>query len=1850
MIDMKRTLLLLALVVATVAQGQTDWKEIGRLIENGSYTTAYNRAEAVYRAGRATSRQRLTAAVYMAQAAAYYQEDAADSSEARFRSLLREGSLNGVDRALCHAFLGNYDSALVDEALLKRTAVEQVKEFCHSSKAPNMTPTVYDLLVVQLQDRGTTTPQQRASWQRRLCAFHASDADDRVLLWHTVRLLDMLDNIPNHPLSLDTIQHYIDLHRNTRCDLLAELYLRAAQHVNAEGDHLAAIRYCDSATARFPKSNGGINCANLKGSLLNKNIDLQSDLLNVIPGKASLQLIRYQNMEHVWFRLVAWDDETSLHGDKTRQRLSAAHPIEQWDLALPPDDSLNMRTASFAMPALKAGRYILLASPGSDFKAGGFVASEVVCTDMLMAYLGQGHGILMDRSSGLPIVGQEVRLEYSRYNKPTKVLATAITDSDGRFGFTKPEGYWNTRLVAERDGVEVVTEIYWSGVAVPDSSVRCEVRTDRPIYRPGDTLHVATMAYRSDGHNGTVVDACPLRLTLIDPNGEKVASDSLPTDAYGLASTSFTIPTDRLPGVYRLLVHTGDRMLGSATARVEAYKQPRFMVSLDASGQQEAPAFGRQYTVRGVAASYSAVPVSEARVQYSVRRQRLSRWWWRWFGVEDDAVIVEGETTTDADGGFSLSFIPLPDSSIDLTGKPTFQYVVSVDVTDINGESHEEKCYLRVGYRNATLDLTDDWQPIYRDLNGNELPGTPKVVVERLVPPAINLLTPPIYSQESEAIYNTVDTSEWHRLFPWMARERGYNDPLTWRGQPCGYTSPKQCPSGTYRITVSAPDADTLVVCRTITNEGEHYVQARENLLWADINTTTAEVGQRVHLRFGSPLDGTQIYYMLRVGNDVRDFRRIAADNGLIQNVYIDVDSTMLGGLQVDLITVRHGVQQSWSRTVNVPYTHKQLAVEVSTFRDKLLPGQQEEWAIKVKDSKGNGTESALLMTLYDDALNSYGSPSAWGFWPWHFNSVMPIRYIGRYLGGADFLDTYKYKYYSGTNPSAWSLAEAIPHRARWGGIRMYKTAAARNAMVTTSLAVVEEEEAVADDMVEDATVQVAMGAAKSSLQNGIEAVALLDEAKSMHDAGAQPTTEPQLRSNLSSLAFFAADVRTDTNGDATYRFTVPELLTRWNLRGLAVSRDLKIGTLDKSLITSKPLMVQPNMPRFLRHGDSIVLMAKVMNTTEAAREVEVSLTLTDALTGSPVAVQHRCLDVAGQGSGQVEFAVKVPTSVHVLTYQIVASTSDGHAEPDLPTLSDGERGQVPVLSNRQVVTVSRAVYINGAGEKHFAMPEWLESTASREPQFVVAELVSNPMWLALKSMPFLASLESPSTIYLANLLYVNRLGSQMLRQAGVHDWLALEGGIDSRLAMNAEVKQTPLQATPWQAAAESEAAQRRAVASYFDSASLSRQYAETLQQLTKRQNADGGWSWMPDGESSVWITQQVLKRVVGERNNLGTTAALSYVDNEVQRHYAQYIKPYLKRYTWRPLNIDYLFMHSLYGKANTEAYRFYYANALKEYANYNNLYTQAQLALIFHRHGDRREARDLLRRIKEKALVSDEMGMYWRDNTGSYWWYQRPIETQALIIQAFAEISPDDSVSIGLMQQWLLKQKQTTHWGSDLATTEAIRSLMVGQHSAPTRKAVSMTVFGTPLEADSQGPEGYQRKRWDGAALDSLRARASSDITVAGSGRGIAWGAVMYQFATTADQLTSYSSGMTISRSVKRDTTLEVGDRLTVSIDFSCDRAMDYVEIVDGRPSCVEPVSTQAGWRFGDGLRYYVAVNNTDTRYYIEHLEKGKYHIEYDVYVTNRGHFEAAPIAIQCMYAPEFRSLTGGENMAVGD
>lgn len=1878
---MKRILLTIALLLSLPLAAQTDWTKVDKLIKAGSYKTAYAEAEKVFKRTKG-SRELLTAALYMAEAAENYQEDWADSAIARYRSVLSR--LEAPEKAVCYAWLKVSDSALMEKEMLKQTSADRIKPFLereeHGKRGVNLTPTVFDVVAQHILNN---VVYDSFALMQELIDFHSGDNDDiRILL--DMQLMQMTRaHRPNEVTGEEWLQRYINKYRGSRSQQLTKLYCEMARILSNKERYVEAVAYCDTAIRLFPTSSGAVECFNMRKEILAQRIDIQASYLTIV-GRPSLHVLEFKNLSKVHLALYPYRQK----GRDFEFPKKLGKPLHEWQLDVEDNGDHKEKKAIFHLPALEMGTYLLVASVDGIFSVMD-AYSVINSTDFLLLRNGEDFQ-LVDAVTGDPIEGQEVVMLEWYEQKP---VDTAISYPDGRFRL-KTQGQYMSKLSITRGGHSFLFNTY-SGYTRHSSRTmteQAELMTDRPIYRPGDTAHIAALLYENDGVNGRTVGGRELSLRFDTPNGKRYADWKLRTDAHGVADTVFVIPTDVLTGQWAVTLYDEGRKppyLGYVYLRVEEYKQPKFMVTIDdPADRQDAggPSLGVPYTLRGRATAYSGANLGGAKVRYTITRE--TRYWFRVYEQSKYFSFIDS-TTTANDGSFDITFTPQPDSGIDLSRKPNFRFRINVDVTDLNGETHSASASFVIGYCNEQIAIRSPRHDIsalnqvqltYTDLNRRPLKGKVYLNLYHLRQSDTLRLEHPVIAHNSDA-QMTLSRSEFQRLFPQYAYsfEEGncdawesdiqYSTTLRPDGTEDLITVPigdRKLPSGLYRIVARTDNvADTVYVCLTLPKEKEI---ANGELLWARFDTTSAAPGDRVTLGYASAFEDTRFFYTLTgpEGDEI-DSRWIPAGRR-IKHLSIPIDSSMLGGIHVRLTTVRDGIDMEWTEKIDVPFTHKRLNVDIATFRDKLLPGEQEEWKIRVSECQsGQVTKSTLpfshsatlVMTMYDDALNSYGSRYSWSLNPWRTSFINNYARIdlGRYNIG--YHQQFEYQNYDGPSPYSLSLRSGFTEAYRFRGRRMYKNAEILPEVSTAfELAAEEEEEEMVFTVTDGGTARgesnmvTMQGNVRKRtanyeevvLQTGAEEEA--DEATSTSDL--IPPTSTQLRTNLSTLAFFVAGLHTDSAGTATYRFTVPELLTRWKVKGFAYTDDLKSGTLERTLVTQKSLMVQPNIPRFLRHGDSVVLMAKVVNLTDNDRQVRVLFSLNNQNT--PMILKEQIVAVPAQGSAQATFPISnLPRDLYVATYEITAQTLDEQG----PQYSDGERGQIPVVSDRQAVTLSQPIYINGVGEKDFTF-HLSPLTSTAEPHFLGAELVSSPIWLAIKSMPYLQETGNPSNLYLANRLYVNNLAKEILVNLGNLEKLEnLADMANTRLKINEDVKQTLLEATPWLRDAESEVEQRQAIANYFDSTRMAEELERIQAQLDARQNSDGGWSWMPDGESSLWVTEQVLKRInLSTYQLINIEKALAYIDREEQRHYEKYIKPYLKKgYKWSPDNIDYLYTRSHYGNGKTEAYKFYYGNALRNYKSYNGLYTQAQLALIFQRHGDKKAALDIIRILKEKSLESDEMGMYWRDNKSGWCWYERPIETQALLIQAFAEVTPQDTTSIALMQQWLLKQKQTNHWGNDRATVEAIKALLV-QNTPSTpilqNNQITLKVCGTELSAPSEGLEGYRSQRWQGPALDSIISLNDSTITLRKETPGIAWGAVYYQYTDDMDKIPSSESGITLKRSYFPEENWKVGDRVKVHIEISCDRTMEYLELIDGRPSCVEPVSTRSGWNWNQGLRYYVEVKNTATHCYINRLEKGKYVVEYDVFVTNPGTFLAGPVTLQCMYAPEFRATAPAERFVI--
>ena len=1809
----KRLFLFVAIALChLVAVGQ--WNALDRLMDEGSYKTDYTRAEAELTKAK-TSRQRLTAAWYMQRAAVHYQDDAIDSSHARYRRLLP--TLDGVDSALCYAMMGSYDSALANIDLLMRTPIERSSPFATGGKTLNVTPTMLDLIVVQMQDEGATSLQRRIEWQRTLCRVHAESPAD-VQIWHALRLLSFLQQRPNSELSADTVQALINHLRNSGSEQVASIYAFMANMLNWKHQYVAAMAYCDTAIARWPKTEGGVQCANIRSEITRPIINLDHQGQMVSPSQHSLQNIMHRNTPRIYYRIVPLKGKWR-YDDKGRKQLLAAKIVGEgvWQTAA--TEPYCPANSLVALPPIDGGRYALMLSPTPDFTDSGFVAYEMACTDMQLVCVDETSGWLVNRHTGKPLHGRSVQLystSYQRGKVDTTLVATTTTKHDGFFRFDKHSSA-NNLFFAVSDGAYTIHEsVRRQARFDQSSSPNCAPRIDRPVYHQSDTIHLSVLLYKLDGISATTLVNTPLTLLFSDPDGQLIHTDTVLTNHFGIAEALFVVPTDRMLGEYSINIMCNDRLVGHVYPRIEAYKQPRFKATI-APASDSVPRLYRPLKMVGNAMTYSDLPLEGAKVNYAVKRCRLlygRNWHNNGNGCE---VVASGSTTVASDGTFDIVFTPQPDSNVQFVPNTAFEFTVDADVSDVDGETHRASSVIRVGFRQAFFALQNEDTNVSSlaignvkiyDINGNEIRRDYDVKVERLKVPEKALIDHYVMSEHA---VNTLSREDFSRLFPHLAYDLSYNNPATWEVADSGLNG-----SGVYRLTYTAADVDTFVCHQTLTLPGCKRVQS-QRLVWTDADKHKANVGERVNFRIGSRFDGVNLLCTVLVGNSVKEMSTHVA-NGKIATISIDVDSSMLGGFYLYVMGFRGGMFESSTEYVDVPFTHKHLNVEVVDVEKQMQPGSKGRWRLHVTDAKGHGVQAAMAITLYDEALDIYGSVGQWRLWPWRshkrYNTRWPY-FSGQHTYSSYWLRDNTWYNYEGQYPTVWHMTrETRP----LGGHIMYKSRAMSNSMKQMATA----------DMAEDAEEEM---------------VAYDESVATLQEVAVDETEMPaeHARTNMNTLAFFVPFLTTDSMGFATVDFNLPDLLTKWHGIVAASTNELQTGTEEWHIVAKKRLMVQANMPRFLRVGDSLMLPFKVMvDSAEAQTEVEVRLLVADKYTSDTICTLQQT--VVANHTAQVLFAIHAPEGESTLRYEITAHT---------PSANDAERGEIEVISDRRQASVSQPLYVNGPGCKRFVFKPEVLSSPTHTPLMLTAEVTANPIWLAVGAMPYVNRLANPSSIFLATQAHVATIGRSLATQFA--DLKLLSATDSSALRRHLADYDDLLSTTPWTSAAKSHEAQMADVARYIDTLHTDSLINEAIHSLINRQNADGGWGWMPDAPSSVWITTQVLTLMVDADPTFDEAykRALAYVDREQQRYYEKYIKPHInQKRSPEATNVDYLYMRTMYGKASTEAYAYHLNNALKSYARTEHLYTEAQLALIFSRTGHRKEATDLLRRLRERCLTDDEQGTYWRDNRATYHWYARPIETQAMLIKAFCSATKPDTLFIGHMQQWLLKQRQATHWGNERATAEAIDALMFSPKKGTALKADSsaqatLTLFGRSLTAQSRpgSPQGYVVHSWSGDSLQTLLNGSNGEVVLEKADRGMTWGSVVYHYTDRADRLQSNASGISVRKSMSADAPLNVGQRVKLTITLKVDRAMDYIVVDDERAACFEPVDTHSGWRHMRGASCYVEVGQTTTRFFIEHLERGTYTFDYEIYATTEGRFLSGATTARCLYAPEFQSTQHG-------
>jgi len=1689
-------------------------------------------------------------------------------------------------------------------------------------------------------------------------------------------------------------------------------------------DKKQAIDICDAAINRFPESFGAKNCKSLIESIKQSSLSVTTNYASA-PGKPTLALVNYRNVSNMYFRLIRMDAETDRELMQNQQDLRlgkylAMKPEMIWSQPLPDDGDFRNHSAEIRLPAVAAGYYVLLSSTDASFPSKSAIISSNSFWGSQISFIsrrdnaGNNEIVVLNRQSGEPMAGIKVQAFYREYNPNLRKYennsyGTYVTDKAGMVIIAAQSDnnrYKQFYLVFNSKSDQLISESYFSSYPTrnnePKTVVSTHFFTDRAIYRPGQTIYFKGIVLERKGEDVKIKPGFSTEVSFYDVNGQVVSKQNLVTNDFGSFSGNFTVPQGVLTGTMTLRCETG-----SVSVQVEEYKRPKFEVTFEpVKGSYK---LGETITITGKAIAYAGSTVSEAKVTYRVVRQARFPFWWGWRSRPTSAEmeITNGETVTAVDGSFSVVFKAIPDQTIDRKTDPVFTFTVYADVSDINGESHSSETGISVGYKAllVSTDLADDinlekelkFSLTTTNLNGEKEATSGIITISKLRQPDQVL-----YSRKwKHPDRYAMTKAEFEKDFPGEVF-KDEDDVTTWSKE----VNPVSKDSSIFKITFQSPKDSTFSVgsalepgmyvieIRTKDAFGQEVVykkyfntfQPRSGKSEASspafftLLTPTVEPGQDVKFVIGTPVKNAYIIYEVIHKDKVvsHEILNLSKEQKIIS---IPVTEEFRGGFNISLAFVKNNRSFLVGRVIDVPYTNKKLDISFSTFRSKLFPGQEEEWQLTLRDSKGEKTAAEMLASMYDASLDAF-VPHSWSFSI--FNS---------FYGSSSWSDNQCF----GTEPGNQFYYPEITEypsaheydQLNWFGFNfgfsrgLYQIGGVKSTMTMTmgdqAMPAVTELKA---DEVSKGNREYEKSLASNSINS--EGSQLITEKPGEH----KPI---QMRKDFNETAFFFPQLATNENGEILIKFKAPEALTRWKMMGLAYTKDLKYGQVEKTLVTQKDMMIFTNPPRFLREGDTLEFSAKISNIGESDFSGTAELHFFDALTMKPVdgvlgLPQSNILFSVGKGqSSPVSWKISIPEGLQALVYRITSTAGN---------FSDGEEAAVPVLTNRMLVTESMPLPVNGMQQKKFNFEKLVNSGkpgSTLRNYRLSLEFTSNPAWYAVQALPYLMEYpyecaEQIFSRYYANSLATHIANSDPKIKRVFESWKTITpDALKSNLEKNEELKSVLLQESPWVREATNESERKQRIALLFDLNWMASEQNAALKKLREMQSPNGGWSWFKGMPESRYITQHIVTglghlahlEVINPLENSETYTmlkqALEFLDLEIKTSFEKLKKDdknYLKNNHLGFEDIQYLYARSYFlkdyppGNEFTEMLQYYSAQSIAYWKSQNN-YMKAMIALYLSRSGEQNTALLIMRSLKETALHNDETGMYWRNEQHGWNWYQAPVETQALLIEAFDKVS-DDQKSVEEMKIWLLKQKQTQDWKTTKATSEAIYALLLrGTSLLASDKQVEITL-GTekvnPYKTDGSKPEagtGYFKTSWEASVIKPEMGR----VTVSNPNPSVAWGAMYWQYFEQLDKITAAESPLSLSKKLFRERNtpagpviepitgtmpVETGDKIIVRVELRSDRDMEYIHLKDMRASSFEPVNVLSGYRYQDGLGYYESTRDASTNFFIYYLPKGTYVFEYKLVATQKGDFSNGITSVQCMYAPEFAAHSEGIRVKV--
>ena len=1411
--------------------------------------------------------------------------------------------------------------------------------------------------------------------------------------------------------------------------------------------------------------------------------------------------------------------------------------------------------------------------------------------------------VVVDATTGQPVKGASIRMLFRGSDNATTTLTTnangEVTYDSGKqrpyelYAFTATDNFCPKQNAFGR-------YVYYEHQYNRES---CSVFTDRSIYRPGQTVHVAAVVWKEvEEVRNVAVAGKSVRLELRDTNYKLVAEQQVTTDRFGKCSAQFTLPTGLLNG--RFTIRAGN---GMASIRVEEYKRPSFEVEF--AEYNEAYQQGDTVHVQAKAVSYAGVPVQGAKVKYTVRRQIA--WWWlnyswywqrAWMGESTQSeTLKEGEAVTADDGSFMVD-VPMLLPKTHHAAPMYYQFVVDADVTDMAGESHRGTMRLPLGSKPTAL--TCD---LPQQVRGDQMP---KVTFTRRN----------AAGKEIDGVVKyRVDNGKWQQ---------------TKANAPLSTLTPSLLKSGAHRLEAVC-EGDSVDMKFVVFGLADTK-PATTTDDWFYVSDKQFPVGGKpVTVQVGSSDPNLHIVYSVFAGNKMIESGAVKKNAELVNRKFTYKEEYG-DGLLLTFAWVKNGKCHMHQQTISRPMPDKQLKMTWTTFRDRLTPGQQEEWRLRITTPEGNPADATLMAVLYDKSLDQI-NPHQWSFAPsaylslpstgWQWNTWGQIRGSGAYQ--------YKRLRVPGFNYSHFDSDVFPRYRAYLTRNRgmVYKSMTATPVMQEVALA------------------------AAPAMSDAVSAqkAAVVEDRKEGKERN-EGNTDFAPRENFNETAFCYPAVETDHDGNVVLKFTLPESLTTWRFMGVANTTDMLYGKIEGEAIAQKDVMVQPNMPRFIRMGDDAELSARIFNMTEQTVKGVAKLLLIDPETEKTVYEQQADFTAEGSKTAVATFHFSPLASHPSLLICRVMATGNG--------FSDGEQHYLPILPDREMVTKTIAYTQHEPGVKTVDLTKLLP--AGTDQQKLTIEYTNNPAWLMVQSLPVLGQPWEHSAIDQAASYYSNLLAKHLLDQAPqtkrvFEQWKHEEQSsafspLTSSLSKNEELKDIVLAETPWVGAADRETEQKQQLSSFFDENGINNRLTTAVEKLKKLQNADGSFSWYPGMEGSKSITVAVaemlarLNIMAGQQPDIQQLydKAFNYIGKETVKLVAEMKKrqkkgqkPTFPSFT----TLRWLYICAIDGRslsADVKTANDYLIPLLKKDIKRQTIYEKAMTAIVLAQRGDQKTAANYVKSLKEYTVFTEEMGRYYDSPRATYSWYDYKIPTQVAALEAIQQVNPQDRQTVDEMYRWLLQEKRTQMWDTPISSVNAIYAFLVNHQKLLTNQEQTiLAIDGSPLDMPkSTAALGYVK-----TAVSKPQGKT---FTATKTSEGTSWGAVYAQFMQKTSEVEASQSGISVKREIimrnernegnernERNVSLKVGDRVKVRITIESQRDLDFVQVSDRRAACMEPINQLSGYHHGA----YCSPKDNATNYFFYGLAKGKHVIETEYYIDRSGVYESGTCTVGCAYSPEYRA-----------